>query len=168
VVRRSTGTFRLHAIEAEIPCEMGLQSHAADLRPEVLLSQQPHEGSCVPSIGDPPRHMSNYAWVCFGCRKAVRRHGGSSDVRCPNCSQPCECLGYKVPIPPQSKAKAWEQLCVQFYRFRRESLLRAHKNRVRLTHEFEREIARLEAMEENRGRSETISYLKKRLEAVRR
>src|SRR4051794_32496169 len=109
--------------------------------------------------------MSNYAWVCFSCRRAVRRQGRSSNVRCPNCAQPCECLGSKVPIPPRSKAKAkaWEQLCVRFYRFRRESLLRAHKNRVRLTHDLEREIARLEAMTQNQGRSETISCLKKRL-----
>jgi hypothetical protein len=36
-----------------------------------------------------------------------------------------------------------------------------------LSHELEREIARLQAMTQNQGRAETISYLKKRLEAVR-
>jgi hypothetical protein len=76
-------------------------------------------------------------------------------------------LGYKVPIPPQSKAKAWEELCERFYRFRRESLFRTQKDRVRLIHTLEREIARLAAMPDYQGSSEMISYLKKRLDAVR-
>lgn len=111
--------------------------------------------------------MSNYAWVCFDCRMSVRRHGSAKSVRCPHCAQPCECLGYKVPIPPKAKAKAWEALCERFYRFRRDCLLRAQKGRIRSIHDLEQEIVRLQAMPTNQGRIDTIEYLKKRLSAIR-
>ena len=55
-------------------------------------------------------------------------------------------------------------MCERFYRLRREYLLRTQRNRVRSIHDLEREIVRLEAMPANRGRSETIAYLRKRLE----
>src|SRR5690348_17148847 len=107
--------------------------------------------------------MSNFAWVCFDCRMTVRRHGSADNVRCSGCAQPCDCLGYKVPIPAKTKTKAWEAMRERFYRRRREYWLKAQESNVRSTHDIEREIVRLEAMPRSRGRSVRVTYLKKRL-----
>lgn len=53
-----------------------------------------------------------------------------------------------------------------FYRFRREQLLKRQAARVRLVHDLENEIARLFALPENEGRASTIKFLKKRLESA--
>lgn len=109
--------------------------------------------------------MSNYAWVCFDCRMAVRRPGSAKDVRCPSCAKPCECLGYKIPVPPKSKTKVWERLRETWFASKRSALLRSQRQRVRFIHDTEREIARLRALPEARGRSDTIAYLVKQLKA---
>jgi hypothetical protein len=88
-------------------------------------------------------------------------------VRCPACAQPCERLGYKIPIPPKSRKKAWEELFTGFYNYRREELARARRLRVRRIHELEQQVARLEALPVVRGRTRTLSLLKRRLVAVR-
>ena len=111
--------------------------------------------------------LSNYTFVCFDCRRVVRRDGWS-DVRCPHCAQACECLGRKTPVPPSSKLKAWQKLRADFYAQRRESLLRRQKGRVRMAHELEVEIARLEALPENPQKSAALTYLKRRLDSLRR
>jgi hypothetical protein len=97
----------------------------------------------------------------------VRRNGQSENVRCPTCAEPCVCLGYKVPIPPKSKPKEWEQLNQDFYKRKREYLLKKEQQHVRLVHNLEQEITRLETMPDNAGRKESIKHLRKQLEAAR-
>jgi hypothetical protein len=109
--------------------------------------------------------MSNYAWACFDCRAAVRRPGSAKRVLCPGCGKPCECLGYKTPIPPKAKVKAWEQLRAGFYGARRSGNLAKERAKVRRIHNLEQEIARLEGLPSNAGRSVAISLLKKQLAA---
>ncbi len=111
--------------------------------------------------------MSNYAWVCFDCRMAVRRHGQSTTVRCPSCGKSCECLGYKTPIPPKAKTRKWEKLRIRYFELKWQFLLKQQALRVRIVHNLEQEISRLSAMPKNPGRLATISYLSKQLESVR-
>lgn len=111
--------------------------------------------------------MSNHAWVCFDCRAAVRRSGLAKDVRCPRCAQACVCLGYKVPVPPKAKAKAWAALRDWFYRYQRQRWLSSHQQRVQWVSNLERQMRELMAMPLKPGRSEMVAYLNRRLNRIR-
>src|SRR5262245_47332504 len=110
--------------------------------------------------------MSNHAWVCFSCHVAFRRSSGAANVRCSHCSKACEWLGAKTPIPPKSKAKAWEQLRIAYYRAKHRALLQQQRARVRRTHDLEQEIVRLEVKGPNHGRAAAIKQLKRRLSVL--
>ncbi len=110
--------------------------------------------------------MSNYAWVCFSCRTAARRAPVATNVRCRQCARPCECLGYKTPVPPKARIREWATLEEAFYASRRRYVLGQQKFRVRRMHDTEREIARLEALPSNEGRASAIKRLRKQLEQL--
>jgi hypothetical protein len=110
--------------------------------------------------------MSNYAWVCFECRTVARRPGSSANVKCRTCRAPCECVGYKTPIPPKAKVKAWNELCAAYYSSRRALLLQRSRNKVAQRHSLEREIQRLKALPANEGRSIAAAELTKQLRAI--
>lgn len=112
--------------------------------------------------------MSNYAWVCFDCRSTARRPGHAINVRCASCGRPCECLGYKIPVPPKSKLKTWEALRESYFHWKREWVLEHALRQTKHIHYLEQEIARLESRPANIGRQKAISILKKRLEHARR
>src|SRR5688572_8815327 len=111
--------------------------------------------------------MSNYAWVCFSCRTASRRSPIAKNVRCRQCTGQCECLGYKIPVPPKSKVREWAALAEAFYASRRRYVVGQQKLRVRRVHDTEREIARLESLPPNEGRADAIKRLRKQLEQLR-
>jgi len=107
--------------------------------------------------------MSNYAWVCFNCRLAVRRPGLAQAPRCASCREACICLGYKIPVPPKSKIRQWKALRDSVFLYRRENLLREDRTRVELTHRLEREITRYEVLQRNSGRAAAIKRLRQQL-----
>jgi hypothetical protein len=111
--------------------------------------------------------MSNYAWVCFACKASVRRDRYVGDVRCPTCSLPCDCLGYKTPIPPKTKTKEWITLRDSFYLARREREANANLQRVQQIHYLEHEIAKLAGLPANTGRASAIKLLTKTLDKAR-
>jgi len=110
--------------------------------------------------------MSNYTWVCFSCRTASRRAPVAKDVRCRRCASPCECLGYKIPVPPKARAREWAVLAETFYDSRRRHFFSQQALRTRRIHDIEQEIARLESLASNEGRAAAIKRLRKQLEQL--
>lgn len=111
--------------------------------------------------------MSNYDWVCFSCRMAVRRPSDAADVRCPSCGEACDCIGYKLRIPPKTREKDWDALRLMLSRIEQDK--RSLQERTRRFHirYLETEIARLSAMPANDGRKAAVKLLKRRLERCR-
>ena|SRR5690606_19995624 len=108
--------------------------------------------------------MGTAAWVCFDCRAAVRRNTAfAGEVPCPTCGKLCSYLGYKIPVPPKDKRREWSDLRDQLARERSARDLAAEEAAVRRRHDLEQEIARLEALPANDGRSKAIQLLKRRL-----
>lgn len=108
--------------------------------------------------------MGMGAWVCFECRIAVRRNTQyRGQVPCPECGKRCAYLGYKIPVPPKSKPRLWQQLQVQLARERAEAHQQAVLNNTRLRHELEREIARIKRLPTNPGRRSLLRQLQNRL-----
>lgn len=111
--------------------------------------------------------MSNYDWVCFSCRMAVRRPSDAPDVKCPSCGEACDCIGYKLRIPPKTREKDWETLRQSYHRFEQERRSLQERTRRFHIHYLETEIARLDALPPNDGRKTAVKQLKKRLEKCR-
>jgi hypothetical protein len=108
--------------------------------------------------------MGTAAWVCFECRSAVRRNTQyAGDVPCPNCGRLCTCLGYRIPVPPKRKRRAWSQLHEQLARERIAQALVVHHARDHERVALRREIERLEAKGPNPGRATMIRRLQRRL-----
>ncbi|MES2888293.1 MAG: hypothetical protein V4739_09815 [Pseudomonadota bacterium] len=109
--------------------------------------------------------MSNHHWVCFTCREAVRRPGGSPDVRCPTCAVPCQSIGCKTPVPPKSKRQLWQALEADRAQAQREGNASARLASVQQVHALEKELARIESLPDNPGRRALIKQLHKQLKA---
>lgn len=108
--------------------------------------------------------MGTAAWICFECRAAVRRDTVcSGPVPCPTCKRECTYLGYRIPVPPKQKARAWTALQAQLSRERIGRDVQQHQLEVRRRHELEQEISRLESMPSNPGRTRAITLLRRRL-----
>lgn len=107
---------------------------------------------------------SNYNWVCFRCHFSTRQAKTSSRVpKCGECGGDCYCLGYKVEVPRKKDTDGWKRLrasCRQLEAARQD---RNEIIRVQNKHWLEKEIIRLEAMEENRDRRRTIKSLQEEL-----
>ena len=110
--------------------------------------------------------MSNHHWVCFPCRASVRRPGASRDVRCPSCGLQCNNLGYKVPVPPRAKVAVWKALETEYFARRRAFSAVSRYRSVRKKHDLEKEIRKIEALQDNEGRQSLLKQLKSELETV--
>jgi hypothetical protein len=111
---------------------------------------------------------SNYNWVCFTCRVVIRRPSGISCVpNCPDCGSECFFLGHKVAVPNQRNKRAWRELhldCRERELSRRE---KDSREKVRLTHDIEKEITRMNSLPSNAGRRSYIKGLEAWLDKVR-
>lgn len=107
---------------------------------------------------------SNHNWVCFECHYSTRQQKHTDHTpKCPECGDDCYCLGYKVEIPKKSDSKKWKEIKEESRRRDLEAALARSESKVRSIHRIEKEIARLEAMDENEGRRAQIKKLKKDL-----
>lgn len=105
---------------------------------------------------------SNHNWVCFECRYATRQSTMTNRrPRCPECGDDCYCLGHKVEIPKKSDAKKWNEIKVESRKRDIDAAVSRAESKVRSIHRIEKEIAKLEALEENEGRRRRIKELKK-------
>src|SRR5262249_16471970 len=108
--------------------------------------------------------MSNATWVCFECRKVVRRSTSPKPVvTCPQCRGSCYCLGRKVPVPPHEKVEAWRKLRDAVRSAIAETAVTEERRGVRHRHRIEQEIAKLEALPENSSRKALITKLRREL-----
>ena len=116
--------------------------------------------------------MSSRSWVCFDCRKGVRREAdstsrpsGSPPVRCPDCGGPCTNLGYKRRIPKKRDAREWSRLRASLVDERRLAAEEGQRARTARKHAIERELAELRARPVCPDRSRLIRQLEARLRA---
>jgi hypothetical protein len=108
---------------------------------------------------------SNNNWVCFKCRMAKRQPTTLVQVpMCIACDNPMFCLGYKVEVPAKEAIDAWKRLWDECSE--RDHHDRAHRaaEKVRRTHETEREIRRLQGLPENPDRNRYIALRAKNIQ----
>jgi DNA-directed RNA polymerase subunit RPC12/RpoP len=107
---------------------------------------------------------SNHTYVCFKCRKTLRRpKTHSAPVICPECREECINLGYKIPIPPKEDDREWRALRESQLALRREQIDSQFQAQVRAKHDLEKRILALEQQPINIGRSGEIRKLKEQL-----
>lgn len=107
---------------------------------------------------------SNCNWVCFECRTSRRQPKISGQIpACPDCGRECFCLGYKVEVPRRDAVREWRQLREECRKrlYARQDL--QQQSNVRRQHDLEKEIARMEALGENKDRERQIRKLKEEL-----
>lgn len=112
--------------------------------------------------------MSKISYVCFRCRKGVRREASAreapTDPCCPDCGDGLVDLGRRIEIPPRRSAQAWKDLHEAHVA---DSIRAADTQRSRSVserHAVERQIAELERRLPNPGVQQLIRQLRKRLE----
>jgi len=108
--------------------------------------------------------MSNASWVCFGCRRVVRRPTYPRKVvPCPVCKNACFCLGRQIPVPPKDKVAAWTSLRKEMREMTIAWLLRREKASVARRHEVEKQLRKLEALPAEPSRASKITKLREEL-----
>jgi uncharacterized Zn finger protein (UPF0148 family) len=111
--------------------------------------------------------MSNRKHVCFACRVAVRRDTNSTkEVKCPSCGKTAVNIGYKIPLPAKSKTSEWQLLFEQIHKEQMDQDVSLKKENVRLVHDLEKEIQKIESLPTNEGRAALLKQLKKKLAGV--
>ena len=119
--------------------------------------------------------MCHGSWVCFACRKVIRRPTwrhvtwlrpwliGSTEVGrvpCPTCGELCQFLGPTIEVPPRRDLKGWERLRNRVERLGADGAEAQEKRRVRETHKIERTVADLQSRPANKQRAKLIKKLK--------
>lgn len=71
-------------------------------------------------------------------------------------------IGYNIPIPPKADLDAWQRLHITLREAKRRLATSDDKERVALTHELERQLARLQLRPAAPGRTLSIRNLERR------
>lgn len=119
-------------------------------------------------------------FVCFDCRKHVKRHVGSlivceasrdrspeNPVPCPACGRPCRWVNYKTEVPPHEDKRRWRLLRDRLDESRQRRIAEhrvsvANKKRER-KQELEQKIGALLSRPPNKDRSRLINELRREL-----
>lgn len=105
-------------------------------------------------------------WVCFHCHFVKREPKYTSHVpKCAECGADCDNLGHHLRVPAKTDRRGWRALQALCRKGAMQSLKKKSLDQTRSKHWLEREIARMEALAENRDRRRRINVLKKRLTA---
>ncbi len=108
--------------------------------------------------------MSNASWVCFDCRRVVRRPTyPRTVVPCPGCGNACFCLGRRIPVPRKDKVGAWRILRNEMRAMTMAWELRREKEGVARRHEIERQLRKLESLPTEPSRARQIKRLREGL-----
>ena len=117
--------------------------------------------------------MSSRSWICFDCRKGIRREAAYSQepsndqvVSCPDCGGSCQYLGYKILVPPRRDVTAWEVLRKDLYAAALADQAERIQAAVRKRHEIERQITELQTRPANPERTRLIRRLRRELEGA--
>lgn len=109
--------------------------------------------------------MSNATWICFDCRRVVRRPTTPrSAVVCPECRGACACLGRKIPVPPRDKVAAWTKLRRELQSLGISWAVRRAKATVARRHEIERRLVELERRPSSPGLDGEVKRLRAELD----
>ena len=109
--------------------------------------------------------MDNDSYVCFRCRRVVRRPAHQTGaVPCSSCAEPTEWIGDRVPVPPRDNVRAWAALEESWREAREESRRVRAVEQVRQRHAIEQRIAELEARgDDSKERTAQVAKLRQRL-----
>jgi uncharacterized Zn finger protein (UPF0148 family) len=111
--------------------------------------------------------MSSYTWVCFDCRRSVRRTVPKDGaVSCATCGKSCRYLGTKIRLPAREKTAEWSKLRDSLNEAKLEEQTQRERSRVRHRHELEKRILELELEPANASRKRQIQTLRERLKAL--
>jgi len=110
---------------------------------------------------------SNYNYVCFECRTAIRHPKTATHApKCRDCGNECFCLGYKVEIPKHADIRSWRELLAECERRASYFEETIEFRGVRRQHFLEQEILRLRQMPDNRDRNRQIKKLEEELARI--
>ncbi len=111
--------------------------------------------------------VSNYNYVCFRCRTAIRHPQKSTSApKCLACGEECFGLGSKVEIPRRTELRKWHALELECQRRTGAAADRRNLQKVRRQHFVEQEIRRLRELPENRDRNRHIKKLQAELQRI--
>jgi len=117
--------------------------------------------------------MSSRSWICFDCRKGIRREARYSwtpidepGPTCPDCGAECRYLGYKIRVPDRSDVRAWQVLREDLNRSKLRRMETAALEATRRKHAIEKKIAELKARPHEKERARLIRDLERRIEGA--
>ena len=87
-------------------------------------------------------------------------------VKCSRCGQHSRYVGYKTRIPERQAKNEWELLRKTLEDKAIHRMEQAGKSKVRLRHELEKDLAKLQSRPENPGRNKAMRLLEREIKAL--